>query len=281
MFTVIICAALIGLIPAAIARSKGHSFVGWWVYGAAFWIIAFPHSLFLKANREELDRRNFEAGLRRCPACMEWIQGPATICRYCGLTTTSADANSTASEQSGVLVTSARPIGQRASAVRPTNPAKRTIVLVVIIALIGIAVIIASVFSSVHRADTLLWASRASDPSGSEGAEDKPTAASGSDQIPTSAAPSVVLSLSGSGSKSTRTITVSNEWSLSWTYDCSNFGPQGNFQVFIYDADGTPSSATGINQLGSRGSDTEYFHQGGNLYLEINSECRWSIKVLG
>ena len=35
----------------------------------------------------------------------------------------------------------------------------------------------------------------------------------------------------------------------------------------------------GVNQLGASGSDTEYYHTGGNYYLEVNSECDWHIKV--
>ena len=92
---------------------------------------------------------------------------------------------------------------------------------------------------------------------------------------------STLLSLTGSGSKSTQTLSLPDEWSLAWTYDCSAFGQQGNFQVFVYNSDGTPSSANGVNQLGSGGSDTEYFHQGGNLYFVVNSECRWTIRVIG
>jgi hypothetical protein len=93
---------------------------------------------------------------------------------------------------------------------------------------------------------------------------------------------STLLVLTGSGSKSTHVLTVPKEWSLEWSYDCSNFmASGGNFQVFIYNSDGSPAEVNGLNQLGSRGGDTEYYHQGGSLYFVINSECRWTIKVLG
>lgn len=49
MEIIIIC-AIIGCLPAAIAQSKGHSFVGWWIYGALLFIVALPHSLMLKAE---------------------------------------------------------------------------------------------------------------------------------------------------------------------------------------------------------------------------------------
>jgi hypothetical protein len=41
-------ALIIGLLPAAIANSKGHSFFGWWVYGFLLFIIALPHALLLE-----------------------------------------------------------------------------------------------------------------------------------------------------------------------------------------------------------------------------------------
>jgi len=41
-------AALIGLLPAAIASQKGRSFLGWWCYGALLFIVALPHSLLIR-----------------------------------------------------------------------------------------------------------------------------------------------------------------------------------------------------------------------------------------
>ena len=45
---VFLIAPIIGLLPAAIARSKGYSFVGWWIYGSLLFIVALPHALFLQ-----------------------------------------------------------------------------------------------------------------------------------------------------------------------------------------------------------------------------------------
>lgn len=93
--------------------------------------------------------------------------------------------------------------------------------------------------------------------------------------------PQTVLNISGSGSKSTQTFTVGDSWQMQWSYDCSVFGYQGNFQVSISTADGGFTPNQGVNQLGASGSDTEYYHSGGTYYLEVNSECSWHITVIG
>ena len=92
----------------------------------------------------------------------------------------------------------------------------------------------------------------------------------------------VLLNISGSGSKSTQSFTApSNNWQLGYTYDCSAFGTKGNFQVMIYNQDGSLSDNNLVNELGNSGNDTEYYHKAGSYYLEVNSECSWTIQVKG
>jgi hypothetical protein len=91
-----------------------------------------------------------------------------------------------------------------------------------------------------------------------------------------------LLDISGSGSKSTAKFTAASDWDLNWNYDCTNFGSQGNFQVFIYNGDGTMSFAnSGVNQLGKSDTGVEHYHSGGTFYLTVNSECKWKIQVKG
>lgn len=99
---------------------------------------------------------------------------------------------------------------------------------------------------------------------------------------PAPAAMQTLLDISGSGSKTTESFTAAGAWNLIWSYDCSNFGSKGNFQVFIYDGNGNMSfDNSGVNQLGASGSDTDYYHVGGTYYLEVNSECSWHVTVKG
>ena len=83
MATLIIAWTLLGLIPAAIAQSKGRDFFLWWLYGFLIFIVALPHALLLSADAEAIDQRKLDEGGRRCPYCAEIVKSTANVCRYC------------------------------------------------------------------------------------------------------------------------------------------------------------------------------------------------------
>ena len=88
-------------------------------------------------------------------------------------------------------------------------------------------------------------------------------------------------SFTGSGIKKTAIFTAPDDWKITWSCDPSSFyGSQYNVQVYVYSSDNTPTDVA-INEIcknGNTSGDTEE-HQGGDVYLEINSEGSWKVQV--
>jgi predicted RNA-binding Zn-ribbon protein involved in translation (DUF1610 family) len=75
MEIILIVGALLGVIPAIIAAKKGRNFFGWWLFGAALFIVALPVAILINPST---------AGEKQCPACLNWVARAATKCRHCG-----------------------------------------------------------------------------------------------------------------------------------------------------------------------------------------------------
>lgn len=105
-----------------------------------------------------------------------------------------------------------------------------------------------------------------------------PTAAAGTitqaQSQPTAAV--VVYTTTGNGLKDTGSFIVGNDWTIRYSFDCANYGMQGNFQIEV-DKNITKFEA---NALAKSGSDSSVVHgDPGKHYLSIISECDWTITV--
>jgi hypothetical protein len=63
--------AILAFVPASIASRKGHSWFGWWVFGALLFIVALPFALLSRDTRA------------RCPECTEPVNASAVRCPHC------------------------------------------------------------------------------------------------------------------------------------------------------------------------------------------------------
>lgn len=94
--------------------------------------------------------------------------------------------------------------------------------------------------------------------------------------------PSETFSSSQTGSEGeTPQFTEYGNWTMSWSYDCSAWGSQGNFIVNVNQPSGDFNNDTGPNELGTGGSGTDSYSDTGVFSLDVSSECSWSISVSG
>jgi len=102
LFLVLLTCAL-GFVPAVLAERKGYSFLLWWLFGAALFIIALPFALLLE-----------DKTAKACPKCAETIKRAATVCRHCGHSFGARVVSMTAADVSRDQATREAPADRRA-----------------------------------------------------------------------------------------------------------------------------------------------------------------------
>jgi hypothetical protein len=86
----------------------------------------------------------------------------------------------------------------------------------------------------------------------------------------------VLLDVSGTGTKKTKTFTVTGDATIQYSWNCGD-GPS-IFQMFRYHSNGEPADVD-ANTMQSRGNDTTYIHEHGSFYLNMNTTCTWHVVV--
>jgi hypothetical protein len=85
----------------------------------------------------------------------------------------------------------------------------------------------------------------------------------------------------GNGAKKTGFFTVPDNWKLVWKCNpSSSYGGEYNVQVFVYGSDNSlvDLAVNTICKAGNTGDSTDE-HQGGQIYLDVNSEAAWTIQI--
>jgi hypothetical protein len=94
-----------------------------------------------------------------------------------------------------------------------------------------------------------------------------PSAASPAKRV----SPTVVLTLAGTGARSSPAFQAGTDWTLTYTYDCT-----GRRSAFSVTADGRPR----VHEQSTKGSGTVVQHDTpGSHRLAVDSRCSWTVTV--
>jgi RNA polymerase subunit RPABC4/transcription elongation factor Spt4 len=89
---------LLGLIPASIARHKGHSMVRWWIYGTLLFPVALIHA-FLLHRMTQADEKVIPDNKKQCMYCKELLSMEDETCPSCLLRQFALDFDSREHQQ--------------------------------------------------------------------------------------------------------------------------------------------------------------------------------------
>ena len=80
---IVIAWIIIPLVVGLVAKSRGRSFIGWFLYTLLIWPVALVHLLLIGRTERGWERKAQVEGRARCPHCAEFIQRQARVCPHC------------------------------------------------------------------------------------------------------------------------------------------------------------------------------------------------------
>jgi hypothetical protein len=91
----------------------------------------------------------------------------------------------------------------------------------------------------------------------------------------------VAQTFTGNGTQKTALFTVPGTWKLVWSCIPSTFDGSYNVQVDVDTPGGSSLDAGAVNTICQAGniSGSTYEYQGGQVYLDVNSEAYWKITI--
>lgn len=88
-----------------------------------------------------------------------------------------------------------------------------------------------------------------------------------------------VIRFEGESIKDTETFNVSSkEWRIVWDTKPGNMG-ESNFQIYVYNEDGSPAGSFILANIIGEGNDTSYIRGSGDYYLSINTGQPYTIII--
>jgi hypothetical protein len=91
----------------------------------------------------------------------------------------------------------------------------------------------------------------------------------------------VTHTFTGNGAKKTETFAIGDNWKLQWKCNPASFMGSYNVIVSVTNSDNTPADFAAVNTMckaGNTSGETQE-HQGGNVFLDVNSEGDWTITI--
>lgn len=86
----------------------------------------------------------------------------------------------------------------------------------------------------------------------------------------------------GNGGKKTESFTVGDDWKIQWTCNPGSIGMDAPLFITPYKVDGNMPLDSGSQTTCKSGTDTKgetEEHQGGKVYLDVNSGIDWTITI--